>query len=437
MANRSAAKKPTGRTNKSSTRKWTVLVYLAGDNNLDSAGLADIAEMKKVGSSDDVGIAVQFDRRGGRGETHRYFLRKGTKLEDDVVASLGETDMGDPAVLEGFLRWGGEQYPADNYMVVIWNHGAGWDDTDIYRSTRKALKRDFSYKGMNVVRGIRSSAPSSPLAIARAIARRPLRRALFAPTIHAAVKSRAIAFDDDAKDFLDNIEMKRVLTRAAKFLKGKIAVVGMDACLMSMIEVAYQIRDTATVMVGSEEVEPGEGWPYDTILKTLAANPAMSAAALGKTVVDRYLASYGAGSGVTQAALDLARAGDLTRAIDGLANALVPALGDASVLMALVKARKSVQSYDTKDYIDLVDYCRLVRRLAGKKGIRTACDEVEKQAKAFVLRAGYKGAAMKNSHGVSIYFPQDDISGLYANLDFAKKSSWPTFLRKYQRALAA
>jgi hypothetical protein len=213
--------------------------------------------------------------------------------------------------------------------------------------------------------------------------------------------------------------------------------VGMDACLMSMIEVAYQICDTAMVMVGSEEVEPGEGWPYETILKTLVANPGMSAAALGKTVVDRYLASYGAGAGVTQAALDLPRAGDLTRAIDGLANALVPSLGDASVLMALVKARNSVQSYDTKDYIDLVDYCRLVRKLAKKNPIRIACDEVEKRASSFVLRAGYKGAAMKNSHGVSIYFPQDDISGLYANLDFAKKSRWPAFLRKYQKALAA
>jgi hypothetical protein len=25
-------------------RKWTVMVYLAGDNNLDGAGLADLAE---------------------------------------------------------------------------------------------------------------------------------------------------------------------------------------------------------------------------------------------------------------------------------------------------------------------------------------------------------------------------------------------------------
>ena len=131
-------------------RRWTVLVYLAGDNNLDSAGLADLAEMKKVGSGDDLAIVAQFDRVGGRGVTRRYLLRKGTKLPDDVIASLGETDMGDPAVLEDFLRFGGTKYPADNYMVVIWNHGAGWDDTDVYRSARKALRRNFAYNTLSL-----------------------------------------------------------------------------------------------------------------------------------------------------------------------------------------------------------------------------------------------------------------------------------------------
>jgi hypothetical protein len=290
---------------------------------------------------------------------------------------------------------------------------------------------------MNVVRGGRVSGSAVPLALARSITRRPLRRALFATTIHAAVKSRAIAFDDNAKDFLDNVEIKRVLDKARKFLQGRVAVVGMDARLMSMIEVAYQIRDAATVMVGCEEVEPGSGWPYTPILKAIATNPAITAQNLGKTIVERYLASYRPGDGVTQAALDLARSADLTRAIDGLAAALIAVLRDDAALMGLVKARKSVQSYDTKDYIDLVDYCRLVRKTTRKAAVRSACDDVKASAKALVLRAGFKGAAMKNSNGVSIYFPEDEISPLYATLDFAKKSRWPAFLRKYRAALSA
>jgi hypothetical protein len=35
-------------------RKWTVMVYLAGDNNLDGAGVVDLTEMKKAGSNGDV-----------------------------------------------------------------------------------------------------------------------------------------------------------------------------------------------------------------------------------------------------------------------------------------------------------------------------------------------------------------------------------------------
>ena len=61
--------------------------------------------------------------------------------------------MGDPKVLTDFLRWGAKKYPAKNYMVVIGNHGAGWDDTDIYRSVRKTLKRNFTYKGTSITRG--------------------------------------------------------------------------------------------------------------------------------------------------------------------------------------------------------------------------------------------------------------------------------------------
>ena len=34
--------------------KWTVMVYMAGDNNLDGAALRDIAEMARVGSTKDV-----------------------------------------------------------------------------------------------------------------------------------------------------------------------------------------------------------------------------------------------------------------------------------------------------------------------------------------------------------------------------------------------
>ena len=111
---------------------WTIMVYLAGDNNLDGAGATDLMEMKKVGSSAAINVVAQFDRSGNKGTTKRYMLRKSTTLQADVVGDLGETNTGDPAVLKDFLTWGIKTYPAQHYLAVLWNHGAGWDDSNLY-----------------------------------------------------------------------------------------------------------------------------------------------------------------------------------------------------------------------------------------------------------------------------------------------------------------
>ncbi|PYM52925.1 MAG: hypothetical protein DMD79_27460, partial [Candidatus Rokuibacteriota bacterium] len=86
----------------------------------------------KVGSGDHVSIVAQFDRSGRKGLTNRYVLRKGTPLDADVVTALGETNTGDPAVLRDFVTWAVTSHPAERYMLVIWNHGAGWDDSNLY-----------------------------------------------------------------------------------------------------------------------------------------------------------------------------------------------------------------------------------------------------------------------------------------------------------------
>ena len=57
-------------------------------------------------------------------------------------------------------------------------------------------------------------------------------------------KACAILLDDNAKDFLDNQEMKQVLANTAKLLGRKLDILGMDVCLMSMAEVGYQILNS-------------------------------------------------------------------------------------------------------------------------------------------------------------------------------------------------
>lgn len=412
----------------SDSRKWTVMVYLAGDNDLDSAGVADLAEMKQVGSNRDLAIVAQFDRSGTKRRTKRYLLRKGGTLAADAVADLGETNTGDPAVLRDFLLWAIGTYPAEHYLAVIWNHGSGWDDADVYRLGR-SLKRDILRRGRNIS-GTDFGAGLS-FSAARAVTRRGLRREVFSSTIEKALTTRAIAFDDQARDFLDNTELQRVFEAVTRQLGRKLDVIGLDACLMNMFEVQYQLRGAAGYCVGSEEVEPGEGWPYAAILAALAAEPSLTAERLSALIVERYLSSYRASDNVTQSAGDLAKIQQAAAALDVLAQLLVAGLSNPSVRSALVSTRSRVQSYYTADYVDLWDFCSLLQQETSDRQIRAACAGVIAALGELIIKSGSKGAEVGHSHGVSIYFPLKKLSPLYAKLDFVKHTKWSAFLRAY------
>lgn len=411
-------------------RKWTVMIYLAGDNNLDSAGVADLKEMKTVGSNDDVAVVAQFDRSGPKNHTKRYFLRKGGSLAGDAAGDLGETNTGDPKVLEDFILWAAEKYPAEHYMTVIWNHGSGWDDENVYGIGR-AIGKDLVRKS-SVISNT-SFGASLPFSTARAISGGAMKRAVFRTSVEKSLTTRGIAFDDDARDFLDNIELKKVFTNVTRKLGRKIDILGMDACLMSMFEVHYQMRDAALYCVGSEEVEPGEGWPYNTILSSLVAEPSMTPRGLSTTVVDKYVKSYKAADNVTQSACDITRVGIVGNALDLFAQALTDSLSRATVRMSILEARDQVQSYYTAHYVDIVDLCGLIREKRVGGEIKAACTSIIDSIteRGMVMRSGWKGSDVKHSHGISIYFPTRKISSLYAKLDFAKNTEWDTFLKAY------
>ena len=425
---------------------WTVMVYLAGDNNLDGSGVADLREMKKVGSSASINVIAQFDRAGSRGTSKRFYLRKGTELPKDAVQDLGETDTGDPKVLCDFFRWGVKHYPARHYLLVIWNHGSGWDDSNLYANHGDYFSGDpppIARKGvvMNAEGSVAKAQPRKARPIAMAQARSAIRRAhraLFASTVDTMVRSRAIAFDDQAKDFLDNMELKRALGEMKKLLGRPLDLIGFDACLMAMLEVNYQIMATARYAVGSEEEEPGNGWPYDRILKALAKKPAMAPDELARTVVAQYAASYGVGDGVTLAAVDLGQGDSLAAAVEELGRSLLAQVGKQSEVTLLSAVRAKVQEYSAPydDYVDLVDLCDGLQRLLGDAAVTKACAAVKQAVAKMVLASAAKGSGVARSHGVSIYFPKHKVCALYGKLDFGKKNAWAKFIAAYTKQVA-
>jgi hypothetical protein len=401
---------------KPTPKPWTFMVYMAGDNSLNSAAPADLAEMKAIGSSAAVNIVAQVDRQTGGHACQRYLLRKGTTLAADSVAKLGPLDTGDPKNLTAFIRWAVTTYPADRYALVLWNHGAGWDDTDVYANER--------------YRGVRRLAGRTRYAVFSTAVRQAVEKARQNRT------ARAILFDDNAKDFLDNRELVTVLAATAKLLRRKLDVLGLDACLMSMIEVGSEIAASVDYTAGSEETEPTEGWPYKAILSRLAKRPATPPRDLCRGIVTDYLASYVPSDGVTFSACDLSQSEALVGAVKALGRALGAKLDDPDVKLKLLSIRAQVQHYDTRDNVDLVDLCTLLAAALPGTDVAAACAAVTAAvADKYVIANGSKGGDVANSHGVAIYFPTSKVSPLYAGLPFSMKTGWNAFLAKYLAAV--
>ncbi|MCK9365128.1 MAG: clostripain-related cysteine peptidase [Syntrophales bacterium] len=379
--------------------KWTFLVYMAGDNNLDGAALRDIAEMAKAGSTKDVNILVQLDRIEDQ-KTRRFQITPGGGFKKDCIDTFSETNTGDPQILYSFAKWAVDNYPADRYALILWNHGSGWWEDAKSRSAGPASKRP----------------------------RRNLFRHNF-PQTH-----RSICYDDTSGgDALDNRELRVVLAGVCALLGRKIDLLGMDACLMNMVEVAWQLRDSVQVIVGSEIEEPFDGWPYAEILTRLVSRPRQDAATFARWIVKSYLASYqGKGEIVTQSALDLSRSADVVTKIDTLSEVLVAALEtDAKPVASAWK--KSPRFYDD-NYIDLLCFAKHLRRKAGPDLLAKAdalITALRSGKGRLILRQGKIGREVRGTGGLSIYFPGDRINPAYRALDFCADCRWPAFLERF------
>jgi hypothetical protein len=397
------------------------MVYLAGDNNLETYGTNDLAEMNAVGSSDQVAVVAQFDRMSDQ-RTRRYYVTANHDLETNCVAELPEVNTGDPMALLDFVTWACQTYPAERYGLVLWNHGAGWKDDDVYQTARKQGVADRVTRGQ--VRGLASGKVS---------------RALFNTTLErlvteAAQTERAILFDDSSADFLDNMELRTVLQEIVWQIGQPLALLGFDACLMNMLEVHYQIRDLCHVVVGSQELEPGDGWPYDAILARLVADSNMTAEDLGRVIVEGYIRFYQAhhpGLSITQSAIRLAGIEAVAEALNGLAHTLISSLTDRGMLGLVFGALRSAQSFSDRDYVDLAHFCQLLAEAdaRGKMGeaARQVADRLLAESTPIVAK-GHHGPGMTNAHGLSIYLPVRTFSPLYSQLEFAQRYSWDEFL---------
>ena len=360
--------------------EWTVMVYLAADNNLESAGINDINEMEIVGSTTDVNIVVQVDRIPGYDisnsnwtNTRRYYITQDFDpfQINSEFSDLGELNMGDPQTLVDFTSWAITEYPAKKYLLVIWNHGGGF---------------------------------RSP-----------------------AYTAKDIAWDDTSGgDRITMPELEYALSAISTQMGKKIDIVGMDACLMAMTEVAYQIKDYADILVASEENEPGDGWPYDTILAQLVANPLMPTEQLAKDIVNKYIYFYSSYN-VTQSAIDLSYMDTLTSQLSNLAWAI---MADSLTLKSkYILASVSSQYYGDPDFIDLYDFCNKVLVYSNNINVKNIALSIQQTLNSAVINSDYNGGSVSDSKGLSIYFPwYYGYNSYYNYTNFSQDTFWDEML---------
>ena len=364
---------------------WTVMVYMDGDNNLESAGIDDLNEMEAIGSTAQVNVVVQFDRHAGYDNTNgdwtntkRYYVTKDANGYDTVITStevvnMGEVNMGDPNELADFINWAQTNYPADHYMVVLWDHGSGW-------------------KG-----------------------------------IPGPVK--AVCIDETDSDELSVKEVAAALGSVTSSGIFPLDIVGFDACLMAMVEVDYEIMPFAHYRVASEEVEPWDGWDYLKFLDYLVSNPYASPQEVSGRVVGTYMNFYGITGFETQSAVHLNPTGTVVDALDIFALHLAGAKGFEAQIQ---QARSEVEAFSDPDYIDLHHFARLIRKYVLHRGIQRDAAILMGAIEQAVTAEGH-GFMNANARGMSIYYPFS-IAGYqtdYENdVELSDDTFWDEFLKQ-------
>ncbi|HSW75911.1 MAG TPA: clostripain-related cysteine peptidase [Candidatus Saccharimonadales bacterium] len=418
-------------------RPVTFMVYMAADNDLNYFAWKNLKQMEQIGSNENISIVVQLNTPGQTNPTKRYVVKKGRRLlvADDNNLSK-KLNSGSPQTLIDFVKWAVTHYPADEYVLDLWNHGSGDIDPNMARTINPC---DLFYE--NPI--------DNMLEIDRGTSYITL-------MYQAALKNilddgkRGICFDDTFKSYISNHDLEFALHEiCTNVLNGnKLGVIGFDACLMSMIGVASVAKKYARHMVSSQEVEYGTGWNYELVLKPFAQQ-VLSAQDFAKHIVLSYEQNYSKIiNDYTMSALDLSLTESLERNIHEVAYLLNDALKNQSGHSAsdVIRKCKSTQyctCFDEPSYIDLGHfYQNLLQHIPHflmkdkniemnlQNNLRTALNKGLDIISLFVIE-NRVGPKLRKAQGISIYFPEHSISKNYLKSPFALTNNWSFFLSRY------
>jgi hypothetical protein len=357
-------------------KDWTMLVFLNGHSNLDEFGALNINQMESVDTSPWLNIVVQWASMNFEKTTKRMLIQPDAdmdKVTSPVVQELPLVDMGDYQQLVEFVNWGIKTYPARHYFVVVWNHGGGWH---------------------------------SPLSFPRV---------------------QDISWDDRSEHFITTEQLGGAMRAISEQLGRKIDLYGSDACLMSMIEVASEMQDSVEVFVGSQELEPGEGWPYDAFLRRWDSNAGATAEEIGRMLTETYVDAYLLDPMTTFSTLQLDGLPLLEQKLAAWKEKLIN-YPNMNVLATV--ATDSIRFF-FDDYVDLASLANTLEVGLSDSGMSAEISDVKSALKNVV----YFNLSNSGADGLSVWWPLDreiwkNYERRYSGLKFSKTTGWDELMRK-------
>lgn len=394
-----------------------IIELFGGDNNLNDFVTEDMQEMASGnrGSFAVLGLA-DYAHRGG------VVIELSPRAGNRVVEDLGEINTGDPETLATFVARALLTYgPEVRKAIGFWDHGSGvFDEQD---KDEQILERS-----LNALPRYR-----------RAHSRRARKLFLRSSRLLASPRARAMLHDDTNAGVLTNLEAEGMLRAAYQRagFDGKVDLIFSDTCLNGMIEVTEQLKSFASCIVGSEELEPGDGWEYHEWLGLMSDDPPTSPEHWAAQAVDAFGSGYADRADQHPCTLAAFRA---ENRITGSFAELVAALrkeGSRGFDWVL-RARATAQSFTSdKDSCDLKDFVERLGTAAGDagavaeaaKGVAAAVDEA-------AVRSVALGPTVRRATGIAFWCPAtggsfDADAETYARLAFDRHTGWSSYLREH------
>jgi hypothetical protein len=363
------------------------MVYMNAANDLSTYSLPNFLQMQSVANSGTTTRTVvqwkqvtslpypaQFNG------TRRYLIQpsQSSSIASQLVQDLGSgVDMGNPATLTDFINWAKTYYPAQHYALIVWDHGSGWQEVN--------------------------------------------------PDVATKAKPQAVSFDSEFGTSIQTWQLSQALGN------NTFDILAWDASLLQMVEVADEIRDKVSYVVGSEESPPGAGYPYNLILSQFYSAPTSSSLTLSHAFVDGMITQYGnTTEKITQSVIDTSKFPALLTAINDLGTALIANVN--SIAADVQATRQNAQGYNlssTQFYYDLYDVTSKLDAGTTIPAINAADAEV-RTAVTNLIAYQKNNSASPGSHGVAIDFSPASVfvsyASQYSQLRLSSDTNWGTWL---------